>query len=219
MTRRRSLQTAAYDHLKRMIYSAELQFGVIYSETKLAGQLAISRTPIRDALNRLAHERYIDILPNRGFQLHLPNATDLREAYHARLMIEGYCVALLTRDHELPAAQAAIEKMRRADEAQRELIERNTIEETGDFWEADRAFHGAALEYLNISAFNMQYDTFLHFFMPHSLGREEMLARRRSTLVEHGEILNAVARGDETAAGQAVRAHLDSSLETSMAAL
>ena len=97
MTRRRSLQTAAYDHLKRMIYSAELQFGVIYSETKLAGQLAISRTPIRDALNRLAHERYIDILPNRGFQLHLPNATDLREAYHVRLMIEGYCTELLAR--------------------------------------------------------------------------------------------------------------------------
>ena len=81
------LQNVAYDRIREMIYSRELEFGMIYSETRLAQELSVSRTPIRYALNRLSRERYIDILPNKGFQLHKPDENDLREAYHVRMMI------------------------------------------------------------------------------------------------------------------------------------
>ena len=87
MSEYRTLNNIAYDHLRGMIYNSELEFHRIYSETKLAAQLNISRTPIRDALNRLAQERYIDILPNRGFMLHTPTQADIIEAYHVRMMI------------------------------------------------------------------------------------------------------------------------------------
>ena len=91
----RTLNNIAYEHLRNMIYQSELEFGRVYSETKLAARLNISRTPIRDALNRLAQERYIDILPNRGFVLHSPTQADIIEAYHVRLMIEGYCAGIV----------------------------------------------------------------------------------------------------------------------------
>ena len=93
----KALNSIAYDHLRDMIYKSELEFNKIYSETKLAAQLSISRTPIRDALNRLAQERYIDILPNRGFILHTPTQADIVEAFHVRMMIEGYCAQIVAK--------------------------------------------------------------------------------------------------------------------------
>ena len=105
------LQNVAYDYLREMIYSRELEFGMIYSETRLARELSISRTPIRDALNRLSRERYIDILPNKGFQLHKPDENDIREAYHVRMMIECYCGENLARECGTEAAQTAIARM------------------------------------------------------------------------------------------------------------
>ena len=110
----RTLYTIAYEHLRSMIYSGGLEFNRIYSETKLAAELSISRTPIRDALNRLSSERVIDILPNRGFMLHRPTQADIFEAYHIRLMIEGYCAEIVARHYPDPRARATIDRMEEA---------------------------------------------------------------------------------------------------------
>ena len=93
----KTLNIIAYEHLRNMIYAGELEFNRVYSETKLASQLSISRTPIRDALNRLSQERYIDIIPNRGFTLHIPTREDAAAAYHLRLMTESYCAEIVRR--------------------------------------------------------------------------------------------------------------------------
>ena len=98
MSEYKALNNIAYDHLRDMIYNCELEFGKVYSETKLAAQISVSRTPVRDALNKLAHERYIDILPNKGFMLHTPSRADINEAYHVRRMIEDYCAGIVSAD-------------------------------------------------------------------------------------------------------------------------
>ena len=63
------LQIKAYQHLRKMIDEELLVDDTIYSETKMAEQLGISRTPMRDALQRLEQEGFIEILPSRGFRL------------------------------------------------------------------------------------------------------------------------------------------------------
>ncbi|MBQ2616513.1 MAG: GntR family transcriptional regulator, partial [Synergistaceae bacterium] len=57
------LQIRAYEALKDMILGGHFEKGEIYSETKVSKELEISRTPIRDAVQRLAQERYIDVIP------------------------------------------------------------------------------------------------------------------------------------------------------------
>ena len=104
------LNDLAYEYLRDMIYKSELEFGQIYSETKLARQLDISRTPVRDALNRLAHERFIDILPNRGFMLHMPTQADIDEAGHIRLMTECYCAGVLAADYPGEKARQTVKR-------------------------------------------------------------------------------------------------------------
>ena len=220
MSEYKTLNTIAYEHIRRMIYDGELAFNRIYSETKLAAQLSISRTPVRDALNRLAQERYIDILPNRGFMLHSPTQADIIEAYHVRMMIEGYCAEIIARHYPDAKSRAGIDRMEDALVQQHRLLKDDSAYSISQFWLDDLCFHKALLEYMNISSLFVQYESFMHIFMPHHLIEDSdahkrqprALDRHRSTLVEHAEITEALKSRDVNRVRAAIRAHLDSSL-------
>ena len=61
-----SLTDRAYRELEEMIVTLQLEPGAVLSETALAGHLVIGRTPIREALQRLAREGLVTILPRKG---------------------------------------------------------------------------------------------------------------------------------------------------------
>lgn len=210
------LQNLAYEHLREMIYSRELNFGVIYSETRLAAQLSISRTPIRAALNQLNRERYIDILPNRGFQLHSPDETDIREAYHVRMMIECYCAEKLACDYQTQNAQKTFGEMQQCLDHQKALLDCEHNVDLQQFWHEDQEFHFAPLNYMDISAFNLQYDTFLHIFMPQHLKSDYVLGRSQSTIVEHQNIIQCLLSGDVHKTREAIQQHLNTTVQLAL---
>lgn len=84
------LQEQAYDYLKELILSGEMIENEIYSETKLASEIGISRTPIRDALQRLSQDGFIDIIPSKGFRIHQITANEIVEIFQIRSAIEGF---------------------------------------------------------------------------------------------------------------------------------
>jgi DNA-binding GntR family transcriptional regulator len=61
-----SLTDRAYHALEEMIVTLKLEPGIVLSETALAAELAIGRTPIREALQRLTREGLVTILPRKG---------------------------------------------------------------------------------------------------------------------------------------------------------
>src|SRR5688572_10962031 len=61
-----SLTDLAYLHLEEMIVTLKLAPGQVVSEGELSVATGIGRTPIREALQRLARERLVSILPRRG---------------------------------------------------------------------------------------------------------------------------------------------------------
>ena len=63
------LNEQAYNYLQKLILENHFSYQEVYSETKLSKELGISRTPLRDAVHRLAQEGYIDIIPSKGFML------------------------------------------------------------------------------------------------------------------------------------------------------
>lgn len=221
MSEYKPLNNVAYDHLREMINNGELEFRKVYSETKLAARLSVSRTPIRDALNRLSQERYIDILPNRGFMLHTPTQADINEAYHVRLMIEDYCAQIVARHYPDARSRAAIDRMEDALDQQQRLLEDDAAYSLSQFWLDDLCFHRALLEYMDITSLCQQYDSYMHIFRPHHLvegtnlrrKQPRALDRHRSTLVEHAAITEALKGRNPERVREAIRAHVDSSLK------
>ena len=69
----------AYDALRREIVSLALAPGATLDEASLIAQLGLSRTPVREALVRLAGEGLVDLLPNRGARVAPMGWTEIRE--------------------------------------------------------------------------------------------------------------------------------------------
>lgn len=66
---RRLLSDEAHERLEEMIVELELLPGAPVSEAMLAARLGLGRTPIREALQRLAREHLIEVLPHRGYRV------------------------------------------------------------------------------------------------------------------------------------------------------
>ena len=83
-----SLTDRAYAELEEMIVTLKLAPGAAVSEAELSSHLGIGRTPIREALQRLARERLVTILPRRGIMVSEINVGRQLRLHEARREIE-----------------------------------------------------------------------------------------------------------------------------------
>ena len=111
MAEYKPLQESAYSHVRDKVLSGQLQPNVLYSETRMAAELNISRTPMKDALVRLSQEKLIDILPSKGFCLHVMSREDILQTYQARTAVEGFCAMQLALNRNTPGGQATLRAM------------------------------------------------------------------------------------------------------------
>lgn len=78
----------AYRSLRRMLFDFRLKPEERINEVHLARSLGLSRTPIREALNRLASEGFLDLTPNRGFHVRPLSSKGMIDLYELRMLIE-----------------------------------------------------------------------------------------------------------------------------------
>lgn len=83
-----SLVDRAYQLAKRRILHADLLPDSFIDEAGLAAELGSSKTPVRQALNRLATEGFIRILPQRGTLVNRITVADLQQVYYLRVLLE-----------------------------------------------------------------------------------------------------------------------------------
>lgn len=81
--------------IARVLLSGQLAPGTQFVETRLASVFGVSRERIRKVLQRLGHERLLDLLPNRGAFVASPSLEQAREIYEARRILEGGIAARL----------------------------------------------------------------------------------------------------------------------------
>lgn len=94
LERREPVREQVYARLKAMVLSGELAPGSRLTEEYLAQQLGVSRTPVREALHRLASEALIQALPTRGFKVSGESVEEMREVFELRAVLEAYALGL-----------------------------------------------------------------------------------------------------------------------------
>jgi DNA-binding GntR family transcriptional regulator len=94
MLRRLMRQAAeqAADAIREEILAGRIPAGARIAEADVARQLSVSRTPIREALSRLAAEGLVELSPNRGARVASWTTAELREIFEVRLRLEPYAV-------------------------------------------------------------------------------------------------------------------------------
>lgn len=206
MQQLKPLQLKAYEFMKEQIQEDALKAGVIYSETKMAAQIGISRTPFRDAIHRLMQEGYIDILPSKGFMLHELNEEDVIETYQIRTAIEGYCAREAARTCDSAKAGALFERLEELIGKQEACAKAGDIKQ---FVIHDHEFHRELVAYINNPTFNEIFG--MHIYRIKRLAAKTLAyeGRVEETLREHKNIVAAMRNGDCQKVDQVLNIHMD----------
>lgn len=93
------LSQRVYDHLCRQLLTGELAGGDKVSELAVAKQTGVSRSPVREAMVRLAAEGMLDRVPKLGAFVRTPSAADIDEFFGLRRWLESGAAASLAESH------------------------------------------------------------------------------------------------------------------------
>ncbi|WP_426366909.1 GntR family transcriptional regulator [Streptomyces sp. E-08] len=136
--RRHSVRGQILEALRTALVGGELRPGEVYSAPALAERFGVSATPVREAMQRLAVEGAVEVVPNRGFRVTERTPRELAELAEVRALIEVPVMLRLART--VPAARWA--ELRPLAEATSTAAARG---DRAHYAEADRAFHRAVL--------------------------------------------------------------------------
>lgn len=92
--RKQSLTEMAYVSVREQILLGLLRPGAEFSELELAEQLAMSKTPVREALGRMVAEGLIEAFPRRGYRVTPVTVKDINDLFAIRAMTEGTAAAM-----------------------------------------------------------------------------------------------------------------------------
>ncbi|WP_291798767.1 MULTISPECIES: GntR family transcriptional regulator [Brevibacterium] len=96
----------AFEWVRNAIVAGEIGGGEYIEESTVCEAVGVSRTPVREAFNQLAAEKYITLTPRHGAQVRTVSAQELQEVYEVRRLIEGRCVEILCRSR-VPVTETA----------------------------------------------------------------------------------------------------------------
>lgn len=204
----RLLRQKAYEKVKAAIETLRFEMGESLTEQDLSSKFHIGRTPIREALQQLANEGLVVIIPRKGAYVSTVDLHDFQKVIESRIMLETYCVRnavkLITRE--------TVTNLR-------ELVSNSETPmaagDTDTLLKIDRQIHMGivrilANEYIEQIA-NLIYDRVARLW--HLSFRNISQPELKSSLSSHYEIVDALGRGNPEEAEKTVKRHIDQFVE------
>jgi DNA-binding GntR family transcriptional regulator len=200
-----SLTKLSFEKLRNSIMNGDLKAGQIYNEMKLAKELGISRTPVREALLELSSQGLVTFFPRRGIMINHFTKQDFEEAFEFRKAIELAVMDKLIKHFD----ELDLNKIDNVLNSQQKAAEK------GDkiaFLEADRSFHTtfakiAGNRRMVIALENLR--DIIHLMGFEALGKS---GRNYEVLDEHRKVLELLRKGQGEEAKNAMADHLANSM-------
>ena len=180
------------------IYDAEADMRL--DERQLAEQLGISRTPIREALARLAQDGLVEIVPRKGVFIHRKSLAEILDMVVTWAALESMAAHIATRE----ASDADLQALRKF--AMRNSISA-TKAELSEYSDANIKFHQMILELSGSELLRSTADGLLmhmHAVRRRAMGESDRASR---SVADHMEIIEALEARDAELASRLVREH------------
>jgi DNA-binding GntR family transcriptional regulator len=198
-TAHQPLRSLVCDELRRLVITGELAPGARLVEDRLAARLGVSRNPVREALQTLAGEGFVEIVPRRGALVAQITTEQAEELFDVRMALESLAARLAARR----ADDAAVARLRGVLARAREATEARDLDRLAA---CNTEFHQLVVEtagndYLCLLVAPMARRVQWVF-------RANAATRAPHSWSEHEELLGAIADGDEEYAEAVARAHV-----------
>lgn len=189
----------AYEYIRDRILNGELERGTKLVEEKLATEIGISRTPVRESIRKLEQEGLIN-----QKRVVNPSDMDLRHIFQVRILLEGFaarhCSSYMTEE--------ALAKLKTA-------VEIGSTGTTEEVMSANNEFHEIIVAATNNP---MMIDIIDRMRSIIYLFRKTVVYHKRPFLIEeHHEIYQAILRHDGDEAERLMKVHLQNDLEFCLA--
>lgn len=186
----RSLTEIVADRIREAVILGEFPIGTKLSEQKLADQLQVSRSPVREALVLLQIEGLVHVYPKRGSFVFSPDQITVHDLCEHRTILERACLEFAMRrnpERLMQGLKAGIERMNTAIRAS----------DTKEYSRGDLAFHQAIIEASGNQSLIKVYQTTigpLMAFRTHLFTITGVQLDR--SMAEHAELLQACQSND-----------------------
>jgi len=189
-------------YLKEQILSGNLNPGDRIVETKLARELGISQTPVREALRQMQGEGIISIVPNKGPSVAEINMKDVFEIYSIRAMLEGLAIRLATQI----ATDEQIAELERFYEEMKGRVEDESVPVSYLLNDSFR-IHDSIVMMSNHSRLIRMYKSisFQIALVNRILGSK---SSKKKEFEDHSELIEALRRRDPDVAEDVMRRHI-----------
>ncbi|MFF6783471.1 FCD domain-containing protein [Streptomyces sp. NPDC012510] len=224
MVRATGKSEAVYARLRGDIESLRLRPGAKLSEVQLGEELGASRTPVREAIRRLAREGLVDFVPGEVARVASISLGGVRALFEFRMLLEPEATASVATsgtvdDRVLVPFRELLEQLDEFDSAFRALSAAEQERVDQGFYDLTEMFDQAVVAacrnpYLARTISDLRSQTARLRHLSHS-GPRRML----TSLEEHRAMLKAITRGDAQAASAACRHHLAQTLQAHLDSL
>lgn len=186
--------------IRELIVNGDIELGALLSENDIASKLQVSRTPVREALQKLETERLVQIIPQRGTFVFDFNEQEMRQTCKMREILESGALDIaLARDRSglIAALEMHLEQGRTAMNSDPDA-----------FRAADAAFHMALIEFSQ----NRDLIDAYHNIINRIRALLNRLARSNDELAgsqsDHEDIVSLLREGRDAAADERLRWHV-----------
>ncbi|MBX9709775.1 MAG: GntR family transcriptional regulator [Xanthobacteraceae bacterium] len=209
MQKSNGLATKDYLKMREAILSGKHLPGEALYEVHLAERFGMSRTPVREALQVLAREGFVDALPGRGFLVPRWSHQDVRELYELRESLEGFATACAAKNIT-PAEIAELEALHTG---YVEATDWEVLVQLGD------QFHNKIVAFGRNKRLTKILDSLkAQISMTRVSQLRDLQGRRDESTREHRAILDAIVKRDGDLAERNARFHIRSSYESTLLA-
>ena len=194
------LREGAYETLLELITRGVLRPGQHLVESELAERLGVSRQPVREALQRLSNERWVDLKPTQGAFVHQPTVEEADQLMAVRALFE-------TEAARLAAANAADGSVERLRELWRQGVAAVAADDIDAVVAANAALHACVMELAAndvLAELAGQVSRRVRWYYT-------PVARQRGarSWQEHAALIDAIAARDQERAARVMRDHTE----------
>ncbi|MDN5881572.1 MAG: GntR family transcriptional regulator [Nitrosospira sp.] len=202
---RQRLADVAYAEILSAIRSGAMDRSGRLVQTELAGQLHISRTPVREALLRLEQDGILDSSVSGGFVIRRMSIDEVKELYQARIAVEGQAVRLLTAENNPEKNQALRLRIR-----DKENIRSPTVDA---YFEANRSIHRCFVELSNNRYLLEMFDGVWNKGSSYNLFAVIEKVNLEESLGDHMRLVDAIESNDPDFAQRVLADHIRDGLD------
>lgn len=189
------------DELEELVFSGAFQDGDRLDEIKLAKQFDVSRTPIREALQRLVNSGLAAQLPRRGVFVRQPGPVELMEMFETMAEIEAVCGRLAA----LRISDAALKDLEQANLRCQEAVDHNDADQ---YYRENERFHHIIYAQSGNAFLENEVLRLHKRLKPYRRIQLRLRGRMAQSMAEHVAVVNALTSGDAEAVAHVLRAHV-----------